>query len=73
VLWEKSCEQQDIPRLITVARWPNFPPNSSKEAPKNCPCPEAVNKQNLAKSSRKEAEKYFQNYSDEKPYTYLYF
>jgi hypothetical protein len=25
---------------FTVARWPNFRPNNSKEAPQNCPWPE---------------------------------
>jgi hypothetical protein len=26
----------------TVARWPNFRPNNSKEAPKNCQWPEKI-------------------------------
>jgi hypothetical protein len=30
----------DLPS--TVARWPNFRPNNSKEAPKNCPWPEKI-------------------------------
>jgi hypothetical protein len=32
---------------------------------------EAVTWQNLAKSGRKEAGKYFDNYLDEKPYNYV--
>jgi hypothetical protein len=44
--------------IFTAARWPNFRPNNSKEAQKNCLWPEkleAVKWQNLAKSGRKEA------------------
>jgi hypothetical protein len=59
----------------TSARWPNFRLNNSKEAQKNCPWPEkkleAVNWQNLAKSGRKEAGKYFYKYVGEKPYDIL--
>jgi hypothetical protein len=46
--------------LNTVARWPNFRPNNSKEAPKNCPWPEKLEAekwQNFTKSGRKEAGK----------------
>jgi hypothetical protein len=55
----------------TVARWPNFWPNNSKEAPKNYSWSEkieAVKWQNLAKSGSKEAGKYFYDYIDEKPH-----
>jgi hypothetical protein len=54
---------------ITVARWPNFRPNNSKEAPKNVhgrKKMEAVKVQNLEKSGRKEAGKYSYNYLEDK-------
>jgi hypothetical protein len=42
----------------TAAKWPNFRPNNSKEAPKKYPWPEKIRghkMQNLDKSGRKEA------------------
>jgi hypothetical protein len=60
----------------TAARWPNFRPNNSKEAPIKCPWPEkfdAVKLQNLDQSGRKEAGKCFYNYLEENPYNCLYF
>jgi hypothetical protein len=58
----------------TGARWPNFRPNNSKEAPKNYLWPEKIGGrkwQNLAKSSRKEAGKYFYKHLGEKPHDIL--
>jgi hypothetical protein len=48
--------------VTTGARWPNFRPNNSKEAPKNCQWPEkleAVKWQNLAKVAEKRPENVF--------------
>jgi hypothetical protein len=60
--------------IHTGARWPNFRPNNSKEAPKIAHGRKklkAVKWQNLAKSSRKEAGKYFYKNLGEKPYDIL--
>jgi hypothetical protein len=56
-----------VGRLITGARWPNFRPNTLKEAQKivhGRKKLEAVKWQNFAKS----AGKYFYNYLGEKPH-----
>jgi hypothetical protein len=57
----------------TVARWPIFRLNNSKEAQKivhGRTKLEAVKWQNWAKSGRKEAGKYFHDYLHEKPYNF---
>jgi hypothetical protein len=37
----------------TVARWPNFRPNNSKEAPKNCPWLEKIGGWKMAEYGKK--------------------
>jgi hypothetical protein len=39
--------------LTTVARWPNFRPNNSKEAQKNCPWPEKIGGRQMAEFCKK--------------------
>jgi hypothetical protein len=41
-------------RLVhTVARWPNYRPNNSKEASKNCPWPEKIRGRIMAEFGKK--------------------
>jgi hypothetical protein len=42
---------------ITGARWPNFRPNNSKEAPKNYLWPEKIGGRKMAEFGKKIAEK----------------
>jgi hypothetical protein len=39
--------------LSTGARWPNFRPNKSKEAAKNCPWPEKIGGRKMAEFGKK--------------------
>jgi hypothetical protein len=58
----------------TAARWPNFRPNNSKQAPKICPWPEKIGGRKMAefdKKWQKRGRKFFYNYLDEKPFNFL--
>jgi hypothetical protein len=39
--------------MATVARWQNFRPNNSKEAPKNCPWAEKIGGLKMAEFGKK--------------------
>jgi hypothetical protein len=52
--WLSSAINFIIVRLsATVARWPNFLPNNSKEAPKNCPWPGKIGGRKKAEFGKK--------------------
>jgi hypothetical protein len=48
-----GCVVTKEQRIFTAARWPNFRPNNSKEAPKKCPWPEKIGGRKIAEFRQK--------------------